>query len=75
MWHFFIDQISLGKKNVLTAKDPYQLGVTSGTSGKSSLLPTTSDVSRTFFTSGVLVAISTMFEAYPGVGTNEYLSE
>lgn len=63
----FIDQISCGKKNVLTAKDPYQLGVTSGTSGKSSMLPTTNDVGRIFFTSGVLVGINAMFEAYPGV--------
>ena len=73
--HFFVDQISCGKKNVLTAKDPYQLGVTSGTSGKSSLLPTTNDVARIFFTSGVLVGINTMFEAYPGVGINEYTVE
>lgn len=63
----FVEQISCGKKNVLTAKDPYQLGVTSGTSGKSSLLPTTSDVGRIFFTNGVLVGIRAMFEAYPGV--------
>ena len=62
-----VEQISSGQKNVLTAKDPYQLGVTSGTSGKSSLLPTTSDVGRIFFTNGVLVGISAMFDAYPGV--------
>ena len=70
--HSFADQISSGKKNVLTAKDPFQIGVTSGTSGKCSLLPTTNDVVRTFFFNGVLVGISTMFEAYPGVGTNEF---
>ena len=62
-----VEKISQGQKNVLTAKDPYQLGVTSGTSGKSSLLPTTSDVGRIFFTNGVLVAISAMFDAYSGV--------
>lgn len=62
----YIEKISEGEKNVLTAKDPYQLGVTSGTSGKSSLLPTTNDIPRIFFTNGVLVGINTMFEAYPG---------
>ena len=56
-----------GKKNILTAKDPYQIGVTSGTSGKSSLLPTTNDISKTFLVNGVFVAISTMFEAFPKV--------
>lgn len=69
----FVEQISCGKKNVLTVKDPYQLGVTSGTSGKSSLLPTTSDVGKIFFTNGVLVGISAMFDAYPGV-KETYLS-
>ncbi|XP_073252983.1 uncharacterized protein [Porites lutea] len=61
----FIDQVLRGKKNILTAKDPYQIGVTSGTSGKSSLLPTTNDISKTFLVNGVFVAISTMFEAFP----------
>jgi len=61
----YIDKVFCGKKNILTAKDPYQIGVTSGTSGKSCLLPTTNDVNRTFLTSGVFVAIKSMFEAYP----------
>lgn len=67
MYLMLTEKISEGEKNVLTAKDPYQLGVTSGTSGKSSLLPTTNDIPRIFFTNGVLVGINTMFEAYPGV--------
>lgn len=60
-----IDMIVCGKKSILTEKDPYQIGVTSGTSGKSSLLPTTNDVTRTFLTCGVFVAMNTMFETYP----------
>ena len=68
MWNInFVDKVFCGKKNILTAKDPYQIGVTSGTSGKSCLLPTTNDVNRTFLTSGVFVAIKSMFEAYPEV--------
>ena len=66
----FLDKILEGEKNILTAKNPQQIGVTSGTSGKSSLLPTTADVSRMFATRGVFVAMHTMFDAYPGVRNN-----
>lgn len=62
----YIDKILEGEKNILTAKNPQQIGVTSGTSGKSSLLPTTADVSRMFATRGVFVGMHTMFDAYPG---------
>ena len=63
----FLDKVMTGGKNILTAKNPHQIGVTSGTSGKSSLLPTTADVNRMFVTRGVFVAMNTMFNAYPGV--------
>ena len=66
----FLAKILKGENNILTAKNPQQIGVTSGTSGKSSLLPTTADVSRMFATRGVFVAMHTMFDAYPGVRNN-----
>lgn len=65
----FLDKVYHGKKNILTAKDPYQIGVTSGTSGKSSLLPTVNDVNRTFVVNGVFVAMNAMFDTYPKVRT------
>ena len=63
-----------GEKNILTTKNPHQIGVTSGTSGKSSLIPTTADVNRTFVTRGVFVIMNTMFDAYPGVRTDLFSS-
>ncbi|XP_068719669.1 GH3 domain-containing protein-like [Montipora capricornis] len=62
----YVDKVMTGEKNILTTKNPHQIGVTSGTSGKSSLIPTTADVNRTFVTRGVFVIMNTMFDAYPG---------
>ncbi|XP_042891583.1 GH3 domain-containing protein-like isoform X2 [Penaeus japonicus] len=61
--HFeaYIEKIKKGEANVLTAKTPQILGVTSGTSGQSRLLPTTKDIGATFFLNGIAVIFDRMF--------------
>lgn len=61
--HFedYVEKIKKGEENVLTAKKPQILGVTSGTSGQSRLLPTTKDIGATFFLNGIAVIFDRMF--------------
>ena len=52
-------------ENILTSKKPIQFAVTSGTSGKSSILPMTSEQRLAFFTHGIAVVYNSLLEAYP----------
>uniref|UniRef100_T1IPJ3 GH3 domain-containing protein n=1 Tax=Strigamia maritima TaxID=126957 RepID=T1IPJ3_STRMM len=63
----FIERIIKGEKNVLTAKDTHLLAVTSGTSGRSHILPITREMFLTFFLYGVAILSHCMVAAYPKV--------
>lgn len=52
-------------ENILTAKKPIQFAVTSGTSGKSSILPMTSEQRIAFFTNGIAIVYDSLLQAYP----------
>ena len=65
---FFKDRIAKGEKNVLTSQEPWMLAVTSGTTGKSCLIPKTRDNSKTFVEYGFAVGVYyTMYNVLPQV--------
>ena len=68
---FFVfskDRIAKGEKNVMTHQEPWMLAVTSGTTGKSCLIPKTRDNSRAFVKFGFAVGVyHTIFGALPQV--------
>lgn len=58
----------MGERNVLTNQEPWMLAVTSGTTGKSCLIPKTRDNSRAFVEFGFAVGVyHTIFSALPQV--------
>lgn len=61
----YVDQVQGGDHLAMTADLPLQLAVTSGTSGKSSLLPTTSEIFKRFFLSGIAVLFQRLYESNP----------
>jgi hypothetical protein len=62
----YINEIKLGKQNVMTAEPVHLLGATSGTSGQKSLLPHVAAIQTTFFTSGIALIFDTIFsKAFP----------
>ncbi|XP_071087914.1 GH3 domain-containing protein-like [Haliotis cracherodii] len=65
--HFepYIDRMVKGETNVLTADQPIIFGVTSGTSGKSNILPMVKRQAMLFLTDGVAVLYNCMTEAFP----------
>ncbi|XP_071786364.1 GH3 domain-containing protein-like [Asterias amurensis] len=65
--HFkpYIERIAAGEDGILTKDRPIILGVTSGTSGKSSIIPMTKGQSLAFFTQGISVLYNAMNTAYP----------
>lgn len=63
----YIERISKGEKKILTHETPVLLAVTSGTSGKCSLLPITKDVFNTFFKYGIAVLSHCMVNEFPKV--------
>ena len=70
LFNFFFskDRIAKGEKNVMTHQEPWMLAVTSGTTGKSCLIPKTSDNSRAFVKFGFAVGVyHTIFGALPQV--------
>ena len=70
LFNFFFskDRIAKGEKNVMTHQEPWMLAVTSGTTGKSCLIPKTRDNSRAFVKFGFAVGVyHTIFGALPQV--------
>ena len=61
----YIERMMKGEKNVLTKDDPVIFAVTSGTSGKSSVLPMIKKQQVTFFAQGISVLYDCMIEAFP----------
>jgi len=61
----YVDRIVEGDLLAMTADVPLQLAVTSGTSGQSSLLPTTADIFKRFFLSGIAVLFQRLHETHP----------
>ena len=58
----------MGERNVLTNQEPWMLAVTSGTTGKSCLIPKTRDNSRAFIEFGFAVGVfHTIFSDLPQV--------
>ena len=62
----YIERLKQGEGKILTAVKPTILGVTSGTSGKSSLLPSVPDMFRIFF-KGVAVLYHLMVVNFPDI--------
>lgn len=52
-------------ENILTHKKPIQFAVTSGTSGKSSILPMTGEQRLAFFTHGIAVVFNSLLQSLP----------
>ena len=68
---FFKERIAKGEKNVLTSQEPWMLAVTSGTTGKSCLIPKTRDNSKTFVEYGFAVGVYyTMYNVLPQVSAH-----
>ncbi|XP_023327761.1 4-substituted benzoates-glutamate ligase GH3.12 isoform X2 [Eurytemora carolleeae] len=61
----YVEKIQNGDLLALTADIPLQLAVTSGTSGKSSLLPTTNFIFTRFFLSGIALLFQRLQETHP----------
>ncbi|XP_022086715.1 GH3 domain-containing protein-like [Acanthaster planci] len=61
----YIERVAAGEDRILTPDRPIILGVTSGTSGKSSIIPMTKGQSLAFFTQGISVLYNAMYDAYP----------
>ncbi|XP_060065262.1 GH3 domain-containing protein-like [Ylistrum balloti] len=62
----YINRMMSGEKNILTSAQPIIFAVTSGTSGKSSVIPMIKEQRILFFLQGVAVAYNSMIKAYPG---------
>jgi len=56
----YVKRIEAGETNVLNAAGESMLACTSGTSGRVALLPTTKQMSSTFFVRGILVVFDTL---------------
>ncbi|XP_074623256.1 uncharacterized protein LOC141881388 [Acropora palmata] len=62
----FVVKVAKGTRNVLTSQEPWMLAVTSGTTGKSSLIPKTTDNSRAFVEFGFAIGVyHSIFNAIP----------
>ncbi len=62
----YVDRIAAGEKMVLTKVQPHILAVSSGTSGKSSLIPMVKKQAIVFLTGGIMQTMDTMLEVFPG---------
>lgn len=60
-----------GETNVLTKDQPVIFAVTSGTSGKSSIIPMLKRQQATFFAQGIAVVYNSMRNAFPGFGSQQ----
>ncbi|KAK3602319.1 hypothetical protein CHS0354_007110 [Potamilus streckersoni] len=64
----YIERMMKGEKNVLTADEPIIFAVTSGTSGKSSIIPMLKKQQGAFFMQGIAILYDSMRRAFPGTG-------
>ncbi|XP_023123252.2 GH3 domain-containing protein [Amphiprion ocellaris] len=64
-YHDFIKRIAAGEEKVIIAEKPLILAMTSGTSGRSSMLLSTKDTNTEFFLQGVAVCLEVMRQAFP----------
>ena len=62
----YIERMMKGETNILTKDQPVIFAVTSGTSGKSSVIPMLKKQQTTFFTQGITVVFDCMRQAFPG---------
>lgn len=60
-----IERIAAGEDKVIISEKPLILAMTSGTSGRSSMLLSTKDTNTEFFLQGVTVCLDAMREAFP----------
>jgi len=61
----YVERIKNGELTVMTKDPPLQLAVTSGTSGQSSLLPTTNHIFTRFFLSGIALLFERLNSTHP----------
>lgn len=64
-YHDLIRRIAAGEEKVIIAEKPLILAMTSGTSGRSSMLLSTKDTNTEFFLQGVAVCLEVMRQAFP----------
>lgn len=64
-YHDLIKRIASGEEKVIIAEKPLILAMTSGTSGRSSMLLSTKDTNTEFFLQGVAVCLEVMRQAFP----------
>ncbi|XP_053398736.1 GH3 domain-containing protein-like [Mercenaria mercenaria] len=67
----YIDRMMKGEMNILTKDQPVIFAVTSGTSGKSSVLPMLKKQQGTFFTQGIAIIYDCMRNAFPETGSQQ----
>ncbi|KAJ8297381.1 hypothetical protein KUTeg_023912 [Tegillarca granosa] len=61
----YIGRMMKGETNVLTSKPPAMFAVTSGTSGKSSIVPTSNRHRFVFFKYAISIVVYSMMKAFP----------
>ena len=61
----YVVRVYKGEENVMTSSTPKILAMTSGTSGQSSMLPSTNEVSQLFFKKGILVIYDLINKHFP----------
>ena len=60
-----------GETNILTKDQPVIFAVTSGTSGKSAIIPMLKKQQGTFFTQGISIVYDSMHSAFPKFGSSQ----
>lgn len=60
-----------GETNILTKDQPVIFAVTSGTSGKSAIIPMLKNQQGTFFTQGISIVYDSMRSAFPKFGSSQ----
>ncbi|KAL4230653.1 hypothetical protein ACF0H5_011029 [Mactra antiquata] len=67
----YIERMMKGEQNVLLKDQPVIFAVTSGTSGKSSIIPMIQKQQSTFFTQGISIIYNSMRSAFPNTGSQQ----
>ncbi|XP_033742604.1 GH3 domain-containing protein-like [Pecten maximus] len=65
----YIKRMMSGEENILTSSPPIIFAVTSGTSGKSSILPMIKEQRLLFFLQGVAIAYTSMVKTFSGTNS------
>lgn len=61
----YVERMMKGETNILTKDQPVIFAVTSGTSGKSAIIPMIKKQQNTFFTQGISIVYDCMRQAFP----------